>query len=147
MTRILTLGLAFSLLAVASAKVKAPAKFDATKLVGVWTLTAGVKDGEKLEKAAGDVTITKDKIALTNDGQTFEFSYKVDATTTPASIDLEILAPDAFKGAKAKGIAAIDGKTFKLAYHPMGSERPKTFDGKKGSGEYTFTLTASEKKK
>ena len=54
---------------------------------------------------------------------------------------MEILAPEAFKGAKAKGIVTVDGDTLKLAYHPMGGDRPTKFESAKDSGVFYFTLT------
>ena len=126
---------------------KPAAKFDPASLVGAWTVTAGTKDGVKMDKPGGDVTVTKDKITFkAPDGMVFEFGYTVDAKATPAAIDLEILAPEGFKGAKAKGIVTVDKDVAKLAYHPMMGERPKGFEAKKDSGEFSFEWKKAEKK-
>lgn len=146
MTRISTMvcGLVFAATAAADDK---PAKLSPEALVGAYTLTAGTKDGAKMDKPAGDVTVTKDKITFKgSDGTVFEFGYTLDAKATPAAIDLEILAPEGFKGAKAKGIVAVEKDTVKLAYHPMMGDRPKGFEAKKDSGEYAFEWKKAEKK-
>jgi uncharacterized protein (TIGR03067 family) len=146
LVRALVIGLAVAAGATA-ADDKKPSPFDAEKLVGSWKLTAVVKDGDKMEKPGGDVTVIKDKITFkAPDDMTFEFGYKLDPKTDPAGIDLEILAPEGFKGAKAKGIIALDGENVKLAYHPMNGDRPKNFEAKKGSGEFAFEWKKVEKK-
>lgn len=155
MTRVRALVLGLGLLAVSVAAAedkkadKAAGKFDAAKVVGVWKLADGMKGGDKIGDDAkkGTCTITKDAITLKgDDGMTFKFSYTTDAKTDPAGIDLEIVEPDGLKGTKAKGIVAADGKMVKLAYHPMGGDRPKTFESTKDNGVYMFTLKSADAK-
>lgn len=149
MTLVRTLVLGFGLVAAAAAAddAKPADKLTPEALVGKWALTAGTKDGAKMDKADGDVTFTKDKIAMKGpDGSMFEFSYKLDPKAAPAAVDLEILAPEGFKGAKAKGIVAVEKDVLKIAYHPMEGDRPKDFAAKKGSGEFSFELKKAEKK-
>ena len=126
-----------------------PAKFDAEKVAGTYTLTAGVKDGKKHDaKDLKDLTlvVAKDTIELKSPDGTFKFGYKIDATKTPAAIDLEILDGPVGKGSKAKGIVALDGDTLKIAYHPMDGDRPKDFECKEGSGCFGFTAKKAAKK-
>lgn len=122
-------------------------KFDAGKLPGVYKLTGGMLDGEKAKEAEGDVTFTKDKISLTDGEMKFEFAYKVTTVESPAAIDMEILEPEAFKGAKALGIIEFTKDGIALAYHPMGGERPTNFAAKKGTGEFAFQLEKAKEKK
>src|SRR5438128_11627030 len=116
-------------------------------MVGTYTFDAGVKDGEKI---AADhfkgltLTITKDGMSMKSPDGEFKFKYTVDATKTPAAIDLEITDGPVGKGSKSKGIVSLDGGTLKLAYHPMEGERPKDFECKKGSGQHAFTLKKVE---
>ena len=149
MTRLPLFGLAAALVAVslAAADDAKPGTLDPAKLVGTWDFTDGMKDGEKLpkEKLKNPVTFTKDTISLKTE-EVFSFKYTLDPAAAPAGIDLEITAPDAFKGAKAKGIVALDKDELKLSYDPAGGDRPKDFDAKKGSGNFSFVLKKSEKK-
>jgi uncharacterized protein (TIGR03067 family) len=147
LVRVLVLGLAAALVSAASAQDKA--KLDPAKLVGTYTFVEGVKDGEKVpaDNFKGlTVTIAKDGMVMKTPDGNFEFKYTVDATKTPATIDLEIVKGPVGEGSKSKGIIALDGTTLKLAYHPMGGERPKDFECKKGSGCQAFTLKKSDKK-
>jgi uncharacterized protein (TIGR03067 family) len=129
---------------------KKPAKFDAAKMVGSYTFVSGVRDGKKVEdKNLKAVTLTvekKEMVLKTPDGD-FKFGYTVDASKSPVAIDLEILDGPIGKGAKAKGIVALDGDTLKLAYHPMEGERPKDFDGKGGNHSVTVKKAAPKKEK
>ena len=123
------------------------AKFDAAKLVGSWKITEGLKGGEKssADVGKGVVTITKDKIALKNDGMDFEFSYKIDDSKDPVAIDMEITAPEGLKGAKAPGIVKFDGEKFTLCYSPMNPTRPTKFESTKDNGFFLFVHTKAAK--
>lgn len=147
LARAVVVGLGLVLAAGAAAEDDKKPALDPEKLIGGWKITAGTRDGNKAENAAGDVTVTKDKITMkVSDDMVFEFGYKLDPKASPATIDMEILAPEGFKGAKANGIVALDKETLKLAYHPMGGARPKDFEAKKDSGEFSFELKKAEKK-
>jgi uncharacterized protein (TIGR03067 family) len=146
-TRITTLACGLLATLIAAGDDPQPAALKPELLIGTWTLTAGVKDGVKWDKPEGDVTVTKDKIALkAEDGTVFEFGYKLDLKAKPVAIDLEILAPEGFKGAKAKGIIAVENNVTKLAYHPMMGDRPQNFNAKKETGEYMFEWTKKSEK-
>ncbi len=149
MTRIATLGLAVGLMAAVTAAAEdKPGKLDPAKLEGDWTITEGVKAGEKSggDATKGTVTVTKDKITLKSDDMTFVFGYKIDDKPTPAALDLEMLEPEAFGKPKAKGIIKLDGEKVSLAYHPMGGDRPAKFESTKENGVYLFTLKKKDKK-
>lgn len=128
-------------------KGEKPAKFDAAKLVGSWKITEGMKGGDKSSPDVGKgvVTITKDKIALKNDGMDFEFSYKIDDSKDPVAIDMEITAPEGLKGAKAPGIVKFDGEKFTLCYSPMSGIRPTKFESTKDNGFFLFVHTKEGK--
>jgi uncharacterized protein (TIGR03067 family) len=154
MTRILVglvaSGLMFA--GLAQADEKKPV-FSAEKLIGTWQMTDGIKDGEKASEDGIKTTklvITKDKLTLKTGIGDFVMKYSVDAKASPIALDLEITeGPDpSANGAKSKGIISLDGETVKISYHPMGGDRPKNFEAKKGSGEYSFTakLVKEEKK-
>lgn len=128
-----------------------PAKLDPAKLLGKYVDIEGVKDGEKADpdRLKGQfVTVTKDIFKIEGDlpQQTFEFAYKLDATKTPAEIDLEIQYPEDLKGNKARGIIAFDGKTLKLCYHKDDKDRPKAFSSTADNGYFLWTMKKDDKK-
>jgi uncharacterized protein (TIGR03067 family) len=152
LVRALGLGLGLVLVTGLSAQDEKPKKGDKEgkideMLVGEWKITGGMKAGEKAGDDAkkGKVTVTKDKITLADGEMKFVFSYKLDATKDPVEIDMEIVEPDALKGAKAKGIIKGDKGKGTLCYHPMMGERPKKFESTKDNGAYLFELEKVEK--
>jgi uncharacterized protein (TIGR03067 family) len=83
------------------------------------------------------VTVTAKEFMIGEKGKGFVMSYKLDASATPAKVDMVIEdTPDSFKDAKgAKGygiIAAGKGGSLKLAYSLDKDKRPTKFDGKEG---------------
>jgi uncharacterized protein (TIGR03067 family) len=147
----LTMSVAMLFVGFAGAEDKKPIAFDATKLVGTWQITGGKKDGADASKEGIESTklvVEKEKMTLKTSIGDFVMKYTVDAKTMPVSLDLEITdGPDKdAKGTKAKGIVSIDGDTVKIAYHPIGGARPKNFDAKKDSGEFSFTMKREVKK-
>lgn len=114
---------------------KGQKKPEALKLEGKYTLVGGKMDGTPIgdEAKKGEYSITGDKITIKGMGITFVMGYKLDAKTTPVSIDMEILeGPEGTKGSKAQGIVEMKGDTLKLAYSIDKDKRPKDFDGKTG---------------
>jgi len=86
--------------------------------------------------------ITSNTITIKNPDIKFVMGYKLDLTTTPINIDMEILeGPEGTKGAKASGIIEVKGDILKLAYsvekdkekEKEKEKRPKNFDGKEGN--------------
>lgn len=124
---------------------KEPAKFDASKLEGKWTITEIVKGGEKgdTKEYKDPVVFTKDTITMKSPAGDFGFKYTVDGKTDPAGVDMEITAPEGFKGAKAKGIVKLDGDKLMLAYDtdPEAKAAPKGFESKKDSKVFSYVLT------
>ena len=135
--------------AVAGATVAADEKpaFDAAKLVGSWKITEGTKAGEKSDaaKLKSPAVFAKDTIDFKTEDGAFKFKYAADGKADPATIDLEILEPDGFKGAKAKGLLKLDGDTLTLVYNPDAEgKRPEKFESTK---ENKFFLFAMKKEK
>jgi uncharacterized protein (TIGR03067 family) len=126
-------------------------KADAPKLAGTYTLVAGKKGGEAVGDEAKKGKYTIDAKAITiwgGDKKAFVMGYKLDPSTKPVSIDMEILESEIFpnsKGSKGYGIVEMKGDTLKLAYTDKDKEsRPKDFSGKEG---FLFELKRQKKGK
>jgi hypothetical protein len=64
----------------------------------------------------------------------FVIGYKLDANTTPITIDMEILSGlEGTKGIKTSGIIEVKGDVLKLAYIMEKDKHPKDFEGKVGN--------------
>jgi len=136
MKTIAAFALGLGLVACGGVRAFEPAKEgDPPKLDGKYTLTGGKKDGKEIsdESKKGEYTITADKITIKGQDASFVMGYKLDAKTTPVSIDMEILEGiEGTKGSKAEGIVELKGEVLKLAYSIEKGKRPKNFDGKEG---------------
>lgn len=149
LVRVLVLGAAVGLVSVADAQDKKAAKVDPAKLPGTYEMVSGVRDGEKVPAdhfKGVSLIVTKDEMELKTADGSFKFAYKVDASKSPAALDLEITDGPVGKGMKGKGILAVDGDTLMLAYNPGGGDAPKDFEGKKGTGAHSFTMKKAAKK-
>ncbi len=143
-----TLAVALVAAVAVSAEDKKPAEFDAKALLGTWKITEGSKAGEMTaaDKIKDPAEFTADKITLKNPEATFEFSYKIDAKASPMTVDMEILAPEGFKGAKSKGILSLEGDTMKLVYNPSPEgDRPKEFKSTKENGMHMYVMKKAKK--
>lgn len=118
-----------------------------SELVGTWSYTGGIKDGERL--GAGhfegqSVVFTKDQLVLhskTADGDAkFVMAYRLDPDSSPMGMSMEITESPFGAGSKTKGIIGlVDGK-LTLCYSPTGGEAPKDFKADSGTGFYMFQL-------
>jgi uncharacterized protein (TIGR03067 family) len=70
----------------------------------------------------------------------FVIKYKIDASKTPAVIDMEITESPFGAGAKAIGIIALDGDSLKICYKPMGDKAPTKFESSEGDSTNMFVL-------
>lgn len=119
--------------------------FDASKLIGEYTISASVKNGEKADADSlkkQRVTITKDKIVLKGDVE-LEFKYKLDTSKDPVRISMEVTKSPFGTGEKAEGIIAVNGDEVKLCYLATpqeGSKVPEKFEAKKGSDHRLVVL-------
>jgi uncharacterized protein (TIGR03067 family) len=121
------------------------AAFDPAKMVGDWTYVSGMRSGEKVPKdnLQAKVTFTKDTITVPA-GPTDKFlmAYKIDASTTPATITMSI-KDGPIKEGKAVGIVSIEGDELKLCYVvEMGKEpkKPAKFESTKENQAFYFVL-------
>jgi uncharacterized protein (TIGR03067 family) len=147
LVRVLVLGAAVGLVSASAGQEKAK-KLDPAKLAGTYEFVSGVRDGDKVPEANFKMVsfiVEKDGAELKTPDGSFKFSYKVDASKTPATIELEITDGPIGKGMKAHGIVGLDGDKLTLAYNPGGGEAPKDFECKKGSGCHSFTLKKAKK--
>jgi uncharacterized protein (TIGR03067 family) len=133
-------------LALAAALVVAADKdkpsIDAGKLVGAWNYVKGTKAGEEVPKGnmKSPVTFEKDKLYVPADkDEKFTMAYKIDATKTPATIDMEI-KDGPIKEGKAHGIIALDGDELKLCYVMADEKRPTKFESTKDNKAFLFVL-------
>ena len=122
----------------------AGAKLDPAKLVGEWTYVSGKNNGADVEKdrLTGKVKFTKDTITLASGmGQDFVIGYKVDASKSPATIDMDI-KDGPIKEGKAEGIIELKGDDLKFCYAPTfaGGKRPTKFESTADSQAFYFVL-------
>src|ERR1044072_1097363 len=107
LVRVLVLGAAVGLVAASAGQEKKAAKLDPAKVVGTYEFVSGVRDGEKVPEGNFKGTtfiVTKDGAELKTPEGSFKFSYSIDATKTPAAIEMEITDGPIGKGMKSKGI-------------------------------------------
>jgi uncharacterized protein (TIGR03067 family) len=126
---------------------KKEAKFDPAKIVGNWTITSGSKYGDGLEKKSteGLIVIDKEKIQIKEgDKVEHEMTYKIDATKTPAHIDMKGTVGPA-KDLTVEGLIDLHDGTLKLVYSFPGEKRPTKFESKKDSKDLYFEMKAVKK--
>lgn len=113
---------------------------------GVWSCVDAVNNGNKLppEKAAQLRLTLTDKQFKTQLGDQvlFDSTYTLDATKTPAQIEMLGNEGD-LKGKPALGIIKLERGLLTLCYVMPGGERPQGFESQPGS---MATLTAWKKK-
>jgi uncharacterized protein (TIGR03067 family) len=118
-------------------------KLDPAKLLGTWSYVSGEKNGAKIPAENlkdGIVEITKENITLKSPDGKFVIKYQLDASKSPARINIEITEGPQGQGSKAEGIISVDGDQLKLCYPAMGGAAPKDFSTKEGSGLHLFVL-------
>jgi uncharacterized protein (TIGR03067 family) len=122
---------------------KKDAAFDAKKLIGDWTYTAGTKAGVKVEpeRLRGTVKIARDTLTLpaAPGAPSFVITYTLDTSKSPVAIDLDVRDGPVKEG-KAEGIIALDGDELTLCYTPAGGKRPTKFESTKDNKALLFTL-------
>jgi uncharacterized protein (TIGR03067 family) len=122
----------------ADGKAAEPTK-DRDALQGTWTLVSLQVDGyampEEIVKT-GRFVVESDqyKLTLGVEGISADFTYVLDPTSTPRSIDLTY-ASGPRKGATVKGIYRLQGDSYTLCRREnKGQARPTEFVSKPGSG-------------
>jgi uncharacterized protein (TIGR03067 family) len=116
------------------------AKPDPDAILGAWAIV-GLEAGGKMESEknfrGNTFTFTKEKAVLQERGYPpIEFSYTLDPTKAPRTIDLAT----AKGGNTIKGIYKLDGDDLVMALSVGGSARPAEFTTKAGGDTETFTL-------
>jgi uncharacterized protein (TIGR03067 family) len=95
-------------------------------------MVASAKDGGKdmpEDKTKSlKMVIAGDKITMSHDKETQDWTFKLDPTKKPKEIDVSF--PD---GKTGKGIYELNGDTFKVAHGQTGDPRPTDFVSKEGS--------------
>lgn len=121
---------------------KAEAAFDAAAIQGEWVFVSGVRGGAEVgeDRLAGTVTIDAEKITMPAGDDAFVMGYTIDASTTPATIDMKVLSGPAPEGSPAFGIIKQNGKNILLCYNAMGEDRPTTFESTADNNFFLFTL-------
>ena len=108
----------------------------AASFQGRWKFVAIVVAGESIDAkhfATGEVTVTGDERILRDGGVIRgRAKYKVDATKTPKTIDLEV-SEGPFKGRTLKGVYEFKGDELTINVALEGDERPTDFKCEKGS--------------
>jgi len=136
------------LAAAADAKEEAVKK-ELQALKGTWRPVSREVDGVKTsEEELKDVIIRRDEAGMFSvrlgDQVIIEGTIKIDPAKKPKTVDTTYSTGEN-KGKVAKGIYEIDGDTYRLCFAQPGSERPKEFSAKAGSGN-TLIVYKREKK-
>ncbi len=133
MRSLLSLGLALGVLGLAAADDKNP-------LEGKWVIESLTRDGkdDSATYKGGTRVNTGMKYQMIPPGgssvKTAEGTFTVDATKTPATIDL-MPGSGQYEGKRLPGIYKLEGDTLTIAFAvPPAKERPKAFESKAGSG-------------
>lgn len=132
-----------TLVAVGGAAAAQDKPADAPPLVGQWKVTAGAKNGERMDQAKlNEVAVFgKDTITMKTPDGTFEFTYTADAKANPMTVDMTVVKPDMLKGAKALGIVRLAGNAMVLCYNAgKDGQRPAVFQSSKENKFFLFVL-------
>ncbi len=140
---------AVGLMLAADDKKSDEVKKEQEKFQGAWTTVSIVRDGETVvpeeEIKALKLTISGDKRVLkVGDEVRSEGTYKLDPSKKPKAIDITV-SEGPLKGKTVVGIYEIDGDTQKICLALEGTERPKEFTSKAGSG-HLLQIFKREKK-
>jgi uncharacterized protein (TIGR03067 family) len=128
-------------------KKKKKAGFNVKRILGDWEYATGKRAGDEVakERLAGVVSITKETFTLPGGPDaTFVMSYTIDATKTPAHIDLKIKSGPVPEGSTV-GIIKMEKGTLTLCYDPAGANRPEKFESTEDNGAFLFTLKRKAK--
>ena len=115
-------------------------------ILGAWRLVYQQSNGQKMpdEKTAsrlsGRMFFSEERMHYTVElvGFDYEFAYRINPATQPATIDLELLnTPDGARQ-QARGIYELTEKSLKLCYST--EARPKGFTAEKGSSNWLLVL-------
>lgn len=128
--------LALGLFTAALATAAADDKKDPT--TGKWVVESVIRDGAPVDALKGAIREHADgKYTLTpaagSKAPPTTGTYKLDATKTPATIDMQPKG-GTYDGKTLLGIAKLDGDTLTVAFAEPGKDRPTKFESAAGSG-------------
>jgi uncharacterized protein (TIGR03067 family) len=118
---------------------------DARALQGTWAVAGMLDNGNAAPENSLDgarAVFSGDRMTLISpDGrEKTEYTIRVDATRTPATIDLT-RSDGTFAGQSSNGIYDLDGRTLRIcAPHRPGSARPTRFMAPAESGLFLIVL-------
>jgi uncharacterized protein (TIGR03067 family) len=121
-------------------------KKDLDKLQGTWQTVSGEFNGDKLDEelckvlkfvCKGDKFEVQGPADILN--QYAKGAFKLDATTTPKTLDVTIGGGDK-KGDVIESIYELDGDNLKVCGKLVGKERPADFTTKTGSNMVSLVL-------
>jgi uncharacterized protein (TIGR03067 family) len=132
MRSLLSLGLAFGVLALATADDKNP-------LEGKWVIESLTRDGkDESAKYKGATRVnTGGKYSMVppagSTAKPAEGTFTVDAGKMPPTVDMKP-GSGQYEGKTLAGIYKLDGDTLTIAFAEPGKDRPTAFESKPGSG-------------
>ena len=101
-----------------------PLANDVEKIQGTWLLVSGERGGKPLPPEITKnikLVFAGDKLTTKNKDRKSEASFKLDATTKPKEIDIDM------EGSVGRGIYQLDGDNLKIAHGEVGDPRPTEF--------------------
>lgn len=111
-------------------------------IAGEWTFKSGKRGAEDVpaDRFPSSITITNDVITIPAAADViFKIKYTIDASKSPAEIDLEIIEGPA-ENSKAKGIIKVADGLLTLCYDPTGEKRPAEFEATDDNWFFLFVL-------
>jgi uncharacterized protein (TIGR03067 family) len=139
MHRALRIAVLFTVLlaAYATAQTGSGAKGDAERIVGVWVVISGEREGEKkpIEPGRNPRMVFNPKQVFFRDSQrTDRGSYKLGPNERPREMDITM------QDGTSKCIYELDGDTLKVCLAAPGRDRPKDFTSKRGVPNFLIHL-------
>ena len=126
-------------------------KKEKQKLIGTWEVVDWVNNGEPLPQEQVklmQVQFTQDEMFMSLPKATGkrEYTYKIDPTQKPKTIDTTPNLTKVKVKANTAGIYEFEEETLKLCLASFGSGlRPKEFESKAGTGRVLITLKRAKK--
>lgn len=115
-------------------------KDDAKKLQGTWAALEVLHDGQVQKLDPITWTFADDKYTNKVGKQTEKWTYKLDGSKNPKTIDSEYFVSAGFPGRKLTGIYELNGDTLKVCYDLTGKGHPNDFTAAKGARRIFYTF-------